>query len=62
MNLFQKPFFISVEMGRETFVSGELALSSAELGRYGIPPRGRLALDHAADLAVQCNHKVGTYT
>ncbi|XP_059059916.1 intermembrane lipid transfer protein VPS13B [Achroia grisella] len=60
--LLKKPFFVSVEMGRETFVSGQLEVCATERGRYGAPPPGQLALDHAAQLAVQCNHKVALLT
>lgn len=45
-------------MGRETFVSGELLVTSAELGRYGAPEPGRIALDRPTEMAIHCNHKV----
>ncbi|KAM3969019.1 vacuolar protein sorting 13B [Aphomia sociella] len=60
--VLKKPFFVSVEMGRETFVSCQLEVCSWEPGRYGAPPPGQLAIDHAAQLAVQCNHKVALLT
>lgn len=52
---------MSVEMGRETFVSGQLRVCEREPGRYESPPPGHLALDRAANFAVQCNQKVLHY-
>ncbi|KAJ0183610.1 hypothetical protein K1T71_000033 [Dendrolimus kikuchii] len=60
--VLKKPFFMSVEMGRETFVSGQLQLCAEEPGRYGEPPPGQVALDRSADFAIQCNHKVALLT
>ncbi|XP_052752571.1 intermembrane lipid transfer protein VPS13B isoform X4 [Galleria mellonella] len=60
--LLQKPFFLSVEVGRETFVSGQLQVCPREPGRYAAPPPGQLALGHAAHIAVQCSHKVALLT
>ncbi|XP_063374098.1 intermembrane lipid transfer protein VPS13B [Cydia amplana] len=60
--LLQKPFFMSVEMGRETFVSGQLQVWAEEPGRYGSPPRGCVALDHPAPFLIHCKHKVAFLT
>ncbi|KAI8430531.1 hypothetical protein MSG28_000768 [Choristoneura fumiferana] len=57
-----KAFFMSVEIGRETFVSSQLQVWGEEPGRYGAPPLGCVALDHAAAFAIQCNHKVALLT
>ncbi|XP_060809400.1 uncharacterized protein LOC106130565 isoform X3 [Amyelois transitella] len=62
MAVLKKPFFMSVEMGRETFVSGQLEVDSSEPGVYGAPPPGKLAVDHSADFAILCNHKVALLT
>lgn len=56
--ILQKPFFISVEVGRDTFVSGELEIWKEEVGRYGSPPPGRVALDNPALISIHCNQKV----
>ncbi|CAH0578321.1 unnamed protein product [Chrysodeixis includens] len=56
--ILNKPFFMSVEMGRETFVSGQLQVSAEEPGRYGAPPPGHVALDHGAVFSILCNQKV----
>ncbi|XP_037868646.1 uncharacterized protein LOC101746464 isoform X2 [Bombyx mori] len=58
----KKPFFMSVEMGRETFVSGQLQVSNEDPGRYGAPPPGQVALDHSLEFAIQCNQKVALMT
>ncbi|CAG9558247.1 unnamed protein product [Danaus chrysippus] len=58
----QKPFFMSVEMGRETFVSGQLQVCKEEPGRYGTPAPGHVTLDRATDFAIQCNQKVALLT
>ncbi|CAH0716660.1 unnamed protein product, partial [Brenthis ino] len=60
--VLEKPFFMSVEIGRETFVSGQLRVCEREPGRYESPPPGHLALDRAANFAVQCNQKVALLT
>nr|XP_034839520.1 vacuolar protein sorting-associated protein 13B [Maniola hyperantus] len=60
--ILQKPFFLSVEMGRETFVSGQLQVCKQETGRYGKPGPGHVALDHAANFAIHCNQKVALLT
>ncbi|XP_053623621.1 uncharacterized protein Vps13B [Plodia interpunctella] len=60
--VLKKPFFMSVEMGRETFVSGQLELAKEDPGRYGAPPPGQLAEQHAAEFAILCNHKVALLT
>ncbi|XP_063394354.1 intermembrane lipid transfer protein VPS13B [Cydia fagiglandana] len=60
--LMQKPFFMSVEMGRETFVSGQLQVWGEEPGRYGSPPRGCVALDHPAPFLIHCKQKVAFLT
>ncbi|RVE51489.1 hypothetical protein evm_003890 [Chilo suppressalis] len=60
--MLQKPFFISVELGRDTFVSGQLALSAGEPGRYGAPPPGHLAPLHPAAFAIHCNNRVALLT
>lgn len=49
---------MSVEVGRETFVSQQLKVSSKDPGQYGTPPYGEIALEHAVTFAVQCNQKV----
>lgn len=56
--MFQKPFYMSVEMERDTFVSSQLQVSAAQPGRYGKPPAGHVALDHPANFAILCNQKV----
>ncbi|XP_063634454.1 uncharacterized protein LOC134805094 [Cydia splendana] len=60
--LLQKPFFMSVEMGRETFVSGQLQVWAEEPGRYGSPPQGCVALDHPAPFLIHCKQKVAFLT
>ncbi|XP_075990406.1 vacuolar protein sorting 13B isoform X2 [Anticarsia gemmatalis] len=60
--ILTKPFFISVEVGRETFVSSQLCVSAEEPGRYGAPPPGHVALEHAARFSIQCNQKVALLT
>ncbi|XP_061707410.1 intermembrane lipid transfer protein VPS13B isoform X2 [Cydia pomonella] len=60
--LLQKPFFMSVEIGRETFVSGQLQVWGEEPGRYGSPPRGCVALDHPAPFLIHCKQKVAFLT
>ncbi|XP_045784582.1 vacuolar protein sorting-associated protein 13B [Maniola jurtina] len=60
--ILQKPFFLSVEMGRETFVSGQLQVCKQEPGRYGKPGPGHVALDRAANFAIHCNQKVALLT
>ncbi|CAH2103450.1 unnamed protein product [Euphydryas editha] len=60
--VLQKPFFMSVEVGRETFVSGQLQVCKEEQGRYGQPQPGYIALEKAANFAVQCNQKVALLT
>ncbi|XP_026331803.1 uncharacterized protein LOC113239151 isoform X1 [Hyposmocoma kahamanoa] len=60
--MLKKPFFMSVEVGRETFVSRQLKVSSKDPGRYGTPPPGEVALEHAITFAVQCNQKVALLT
>ncbi|XP_038216589.1 uncharacterized protein LOC119835687 [Zerene cesonia] len=60
--ILKKPFFMSVEMGRETFVSGQLEVCGEEPGRYGQPAPGRVALDRPAACAIHCNHKVALLT
>ncbi|XP_063545729.1 uncharacterized protein LOC134753720 [Cydia strobilella] len=60
--LLQKPLFMSMEMGRETFVSGQLQVWAEEPGRYGSPPRGCVALDHPAPFLIHCNQKVAFLT
>ncbi|KAL4717819.1 hypothetical protein ACJJTC_000968 [Scirpophaga incertulas] len=60
--ILKKPFFISVEVGRETFVSGALEVSDVEPGRYGSPPPGHVTLQHPTSFAIQCNQKVALLT
>ncbi|KAJ8737284.1 hypothetical protein PYW07_000555 [Mythimna separata] len=60
--IINKPFYMSVEMGRDTFVSSKLQVSAADPGRYGTPPAGHVALDHAAHFAILCNQKVALLT
>ncbi|XP_022832298.1 uncharacterized protein LOC111360569 [Spodoptera litura] len=60
--IIKKPFFMSVEMGRETFVSSQLQVSAEDPGRYGTPPPGHVALDHATNFAILCNQKVALLT
>ncbi|CAG4977886.1 unnamed protein product [Colias eurytheme] len=60
--ILKKPFFMSVEMGRETFVSGQLEVCGEEPGRYGRPAPGRVAVDRPAACAIHCNHKVALLT
>ncbi|KAJ2954658.1 hypothetical protein O0L34_g2954 [Tuta absoluta] len=56
--VLEKPFFISMEIGRETFVSRQLEVCSTAPGRYTAPPPGQLAVDHPTTFAIPCNHKV----
>ena len=49
---------MSVEVGRETFVSGELRVCEREPGRYESPPPGHVALDRPANFVIQCGQKV----
>ncbi|KAL0902781.1 hypothetical protein ABMA27_000580 [Loxostege sticticalis] len=60
--VIQKPFFMSVEIGRETFVSGQLQVSDAPAGRYTAPPAGHVTLDRACPFAIHCNQKVALLT
>ncbi|XP_064076371.1 intermembrane lipid transfer protein VPS13B [Vanessa tameamea] len=60
--ILQKPFFMSVEIGREIFVSGKLEFCQEELGRYGQPGPGQIAFEKPATFAVQCNEKVALVT
>ncbi|XP_028176967.1 uncharacterized protein LOC114364842 [Ostrinia furnacalis] len=60
--VLKKPFFMSVEIGRETFVSGQLLVSDAPPGRYTSPPPGHVTLDRACPFAIHCNHKVALLT
>ncbi|XP_048004674.1 vacuolar protein sorting-associated protein 13B-like [Leguminivora glycinivorella] len=60
--LLQQPFFMSLEAGKETFVSGQLQVWGEDPGRYGSPPRGCVALDHPAPFLIHCKHKVALLT
>ncbi|CAK1554618.1 unnamed protein product [Leptosia nina] len=53
-----KPFYISVEMGRETFVSTKLQVCNKEPGRYVEPSPQHVWLDYPTRCAIHCNHKV----
>ncbi|XP_050683023.1 uncharacterized protein LOC126978332 [Leptidea sinapis] len=59
--ILKKPFFMSVEMGRETFVSGQLEVCE-HVGRYDTGTRGRVTLDRACAAAIHCNQKVALLT
>ncbi|XP_041987845.1 vacuolar protein sorting-associated protein 13B isoform X2 [Aricia agestis] len=61
-SVLQKPYFMSVEVGRETFVSGQLQMYQEDPGRYGAPPPGHVALDRPAHFAVHCGQKVALLT
>lgn len=50
-----------MEIKRETFVSKEMKICREEVGRYGVPPKGTVALEHPADVVIHCQHKVNTY-
>ncbi|XP_049885072.1 intermembrane lipid transfer protein VPS13B isoform X3 [Pectinophora gossypiella] len=56
--VLKKPFFMSVEIVRETFVSNQLEVCTEDPGRYGTPGQGQVAIDHPATFAIQCNQKV----
>nr|XP_049694087.1 intermembrane lipid transfer protein VPS13B isoform X1 [Helicoverpa armigera]XP_049694095.1 intermembrane lipid transfer protein VPS13B isoform X1 [Helicoverpa armigera] len=60
--IIKKPFFMSVEVGRETFVSCQLQVATEEPGRYGTLPPGQVALDHPANFSILCNQKVALLT
>ncbi|XP_068617900.1 intermembrane lipid transfer protein VPS13B isoform X2 [Battus philenor] len=60
--LLTKPFFLSLDVGRETFVSEPLCVSTCEPGRYGTPPPAHLTLGHATHIAIHCNQKVALLT
>ncbi|CAG4983959.1 unnamed protein product [Parnassius apollo] len=60
--LLTKPFFLSLEVGRETFVSEPLQVMSGEPGRYAAPPPGCLPLDRPAHIVIPCNRKVALLT
>ncbi|XP_050360676.1 intermembrane lipid transfer protein VPS13B isoform X2 [Nymphalis io] len=56
--MLQKPFFMSIEVDRDIFVSGQMEICSEDPGRYGQPAPGHIALEKPTKFAIQCNQKV----
>ncbi|XP_052746449.1 intermembrane lipid transfer protein VPS13B isoform X2 [Bicyclus anynana] len=61
-DVMTNPFFLSKEIGRETFVSDKLRVWQQEPGRYGQAPPNHVALDRAVDFAVRCGQLVEMLT
>ncbi|XP_045489894.1 vacuolar protein sorting-associated protein 13B isoform X1 [Pieris rapae] len=57
-NIIDKPFYMSIEVGRETFVSTKFEVHCKIPGRYEEPSPKHIWLDRPTRCAIHCNQKV----